>query len=279
MAAGKRTDTTEETPGGIQHTMTFADRTTFAVKQIARVLADTLIPPACLACHQPLATHDTICAKCWSNVTFIRPPICDSLGIPLPFDPGNSDGQPLFSAAALARPRSYDRARATAIFSGVMRDLIHALKYGDRHDARYLFGRWLLQTAGDLLEDANLIIPVPLHPRRLFSRRFNQSAILALELSKLAGRPYEPLILHRRTNTISQVGLSREQRRKNLQGAFAVPPTVANRILGKNVLLVDDVITTGTTVEACARVLKKAGAARVDVAALAIVADDHQISP
>lgn len=231
---------------------------------------DVLIPPVCLACRQPLATHDTICATCWARVKFIHPPVCDRLGIPLPYDPGAPGGSLPVSAAALADPPDYERARAAAQFDGVMRDLVLAFKYADRHEGRRLFGRWLHQAARPLLADADLIVPVPLHPRRLRSRRFNQSALLAQELARLTGLPYAPLILTRDRDTVSQVGLTRDQRRHNLQGAFSVTPAGANRIHGLSILLVDDVITTGTTTNTCAR---------VDVTALAIVTDDSRINP
>ncbi|HUS96444.1 MAG TPA: ComF family protein, partial [Hyphomicrobiaceae bacterium] len=217
--------------------MTLARLTTRAVGFAARAITDTLIPPACVACREPLITHDTVCAACWSDIAFIQPPLCDRLGIPLPFDPGSGSGGPLLSAPALANPPAYDRARVVAAFSGVMRDLIHGLKYADRHDAKRLFGRWLHQAANQLLDDTHLIMPVPLHPGRLLSRRYNQSALLAIELARLSGRPYEPMILRRRRRTISQVGLSRDQRRRNLQGAFAVPPTLITHIADRNILL------------------------------------------
>lgn len=244
-----------------------------------RGLADTLIPPQCLACRHPLSTHDTICAPCWSEIAFIRPPLCDVLGIPLPFDPGTGAGGPVVSAGALANPPHYDRARVAAQFGGVMRDLIHAFKYADRHDPRRLFGRWLAQAAQTLIADADLMIPVPLHPQRLRARRYNQSAILAQELSRITRLPCSMDTLVRRRRTSPQVGLTRDQRRQNLQSAFTVSGAAANRIIGQRILLVDDVITTGTTIDTCARVLKRAGASAVDVVALAIVTDDSRINP
>lgn len=257
--------------------MTLTIASTF--RHVARAVADTLIPPLCLACHGPLADHDALCACCWSEITFIHPPVCDRLGIPLPYDPGTTDGEPLVSAAAIAKSPDYDRARAAAQFDGVVRNLIHGLKYADRHDARRLFGNWLAGAAAALLADADLLVPVPLHPRRLLSRRFNQSAIVAAELAHRSGTPLRTDVLLRRRNTASQVGLTRDQRRQNLQGAFHVPDAARRRIEGRAILLVDDVITTGTTINACARVLKRAGARRVDVVAIAMVTDDSRINP
>jgi ComF family protein len=154
-----------------------------------------------------------------------------------------------------------------------MRDLVHDLKFRDRHDARRLFGRWLVEAGAELLAGADAIVPVPLTRWRLLGRRFNQAAILAEEISRLTDTPAEPLALVRTRRTQPQVGLTRVQRRKNVAGAFAVASSHAAKISGARVVLVDDVITTGATARACARALKRAGAARVDVLALAMVTD------
>lgn len=232
-------------------------------------LSDLVMPPVCLVCREPVGAHDALCARCWREIDFIRPPLCDRLGMPLPFDTGG----PIVSAAAVAEPPSYDRARAVAAHTGSMRALVHALKFHDRHDARRLLGRWLVEAGRELLSDAEVVVPVPLARRRLLARRFNQAAILAREVARLADLGYEPLLLARTRATASQVGLSRGQRRRNVAGAFAVPRRFATRAQGRNILLVDDVITTGSTAGACARALRRAGAARVDVLALAMVTD------
>jgi ComF family protein len=165
----------------------------------------------------------------------------------------------------------YDRARAVAVFSSGMQELIHGLKYSDRHDGRRLFGRWLVAAGAELLADADVLVPVPLNRWRLLSRRFNQSALLAQEVARLSGVDYAPLALSRVRATASQVGMTREERRRNVTGAFAVPARAVGQVAGRRIVLVDDVITTGATVQAAARVLKAAGAARVDVLALAVV--------
>ncbi len=238
------------------------------VSTAARRTADWLLPPVCLACHRHVAAHDSLCGVCWREIHFIRGPMCDVLGIPLPAT--ELEGR-IISAAALAFPPDYDRARAVAHFNGAMRRLVHQLKYHDRHEARDLFGRWLISAGADLIEDADLIIPVPLNRRRLLWRRFNQSALLALEVARDSGRPYEPLLLQRVKRTPPQVGLSLVQRRDNVRGAFRVPKGARSKLEGRRVLLVEDVITTGATVNACARELKRAGAQRVDVLALGLV--------
>jgi ComF family protein len=182
----------------------------------------------------------------------------------LPYDTGNLS----LSAAAIAAPPVYDRARAVARHSGVMRDLIHGFKYRDRHEGVALFGRWLKAAGAELLIDADLIVPVPLYRSRLWSRRFNQSAMLALAVGRLASVPVDLALLARVKRTASQVGLKPAERRRNVAGAFRVARG-RSHLRGKKIVVVDDVITTGATAESCARVLKRAGAARVDVLALA----------
>jgi ComF family protein len=237
--------------------------------------ADLVLPPVCIACRRPLASHDALCAGCWSGVKFIRPPLCDRLGIPLPFDIGGK----AISAQAAANPPVYDRARAVAHFDGVLRDLVHQFKYGDNHIARRLFGRWLLHAGHELLQDADLIVPVPLYRWRLLSRRFNQAAVLARELHALSGVAWDPLALVRKRRTASQVGLTSDQRRRNVRAAFAVPPERQPKVERRRIVLLDDVVTTGATAEACAAALKEAGAEAVDVLALGLVTSEALINP
>ena len=227
-------------------------------------LADLLLPPVCIACRKRIGAHGLLCGDCWTKIDFIAPPLCDRLGVPLPYETGS----PSLSAAAIAEPPVYDRARAAARYSSTMRELIQSFKYGDRHEGVPLFGRWMASAGAELLANADVIVPVPLYRWRLWSRRFNQSAMLAQAVGRLTGVPVDCFLLARVKRTHAQVGLSAAQRRKNVAGAFRV--TAAKGALrGKRIVVVDDVITTGATAEACARVLKRVGAARVDILALA----------
>ena len=228
-------------------------------------LADLLLPPVCIACRRRIGSHRLLCGACFASIDFIAPPLCTRLGIPLPYEAG----EPPLSAAAIASPPVYDRARAAARYSDTMRELIQSFKYRDRHEGLPLFARWLAKAGAELLAEADLIVPVPLYPSRLWWRRFNQSAMLALSVGKLTGVPVDCSVLKRVKRTSSQVGLTAEQRRRNVAGAFRVDKTLRARIKGRKLVVVDDVITTGATAESCARALQRAGAARVDVLALA----------
>lgn len=239
-----------------------------------RSVSDILVPPLCTACRAPLADHDALCPECWRGIDFIRAPLCDRLGLPLPFDTGGT----MVSAAAVADPPAYDRARAVARFDGTMRRLVHDLKFHDRHDTLALLARLMTHAGADLLRDADALVPVPLNRWRLLSRRFNQAALLASAVAGLTSVPYRPTALARTRHTPRQVDLTREQRRTNVAGAFTVPPRHRREVEDHAIVVVDDVITTGETAEACARALKRAGARRVDVLALGLVSDRARVT-
>ncbi|MGB0085922.1 MAG: ComF family protein [Rhodomicrobiaceae bacterium] len=231
-----------------------------------RYASDLILPPVCIHCHRPVASHGVLCAACWRDIQFITPPVCGRLGLPLPYAE-----TPSISAMALRHPPLYGRARAAARFDGVMRRLIHSFKYADRHEAASFFARLMHAAGGELIRDAEILMPVPLHRGRLWKRRYNQAAILAKRLAANTGLPLDLSGLRRVRQTPSQVGLSSHERRENVAAAFAVGRGAAARLRGKRVLLIDDVITTGSTLGACAQVLKDAGAAEVDCLALAMV--------
>lgn len=235
---------------------------------------DLLFPPSCTACGEPVADRDTLCPECWQQIEFIVPPLCNRLGIRLPFATGNE----MVSAAAAARPPLYARARAIGHYDGPLRRLVHALKFHDRQDVRHILATWLCRAGRQLITDADIIIPVPLYRRRLLTRRYNQSALLAAEIARLTGMRSHPLALERTRRTKTQVGLTAKQRQQNVRGAFKVPPRYKQLIEGRRILLVDDVITTGATVEACTRALLDNKAKNIDVLAIALVADPLRVT-
>ena len=206
-------------------------------------------------------------AQGWMRIAFLDDPVCDGCGLPFPYDQGDGVRCP----ACAARPRTFARARAACLYDEHSRELILKLKHADRPEIGALFARWLLRAAAPLLEDCELIAPVPLHPSRLFARRYNQAAEIARPLCRLAGRTYLPDALLRRRATAIQGGKSGRGRRVNVKGAFEVPAARRRRIEGRRVLLVDDVLTTGATAEACAKALLAGGARAVDLAVVARV--------
>jgi len=237
--------------------------------RLGRFFVDAILPPTCLACRVPVGEGGGLCPRCWAGAGFIERPFCERLGTPFPSDYGGA----LMSPAALADPPAYGRARAVARYGDVVRDLVHLLKYGDRLDLVQTLGRWMARAGGELLVDADLLVPVPLHWTRLWQRRFNQSSALARAISKLSGVPAVDHVLARARATPPQFGLPRKDRAKNVQSAFEVPKAARGEIKGRKLVLVDDVLTTGATVDACTKALLRAGAARVDVLVLARVVD------
>ncbi len=231
------------------------------------VALDAALPPLCASCRTPLGNLGGLCPACWSRVSFIAPPYCERLGIPFAYDPGPG----ILSMEAIADPPAYGRARAAVRYDDVARDLVHRLKYGDRLDLATLMGRWMARAGQELFDDADALVPVPLHWRRLWGRRFNQAAALARAVAVGRGVPVLTAALKRTRATPQQVGLSRSARAENVQGAFAVARDGKVAVEGKRLILVDDVLTSGATVDACSRALLRAGARNVDVLVFARV--------
>ena len=201
-------------------------------------------------------------------MTFLEGALCAHCGAPFDIDPGAES----VCGPCYARPHAFDRARALVRYDDASKGLILAFKHGDRLDHAPAFARWMERIGRPLLAEADLIVPVPLHRWRLWARRYNQAAILAERLARGAAKPFEPLALERKRATPSQGAMANAKaRRRNVLGAFGVPPVKTALIRGKRVLLVDDVFTTGATLDACARALKRAGAREVDALTLARV--------
>ena len=234
----------------------------------ARATLDIALPTLCVSCREPV-TGDGLCAACWSQLSFIAPPYCARLGIPFVYDPGPG----LLSMEAIASPPAYQRARAAVRYDDVARTLVHALKYQDRTDLAPTMGRWMARAGNELLKEADALIPVPLHWQRGWSRRYNQSGALARVIAAQADIPVWGDVLQRTRQTRQQVGLSRAERSRNVQGAFSVAAEKKSAIHGRRVILIDDVLTSGATVDTCARALLRARAASVDVLVFARVVE------
>jgi ComF family protein len=250
-----------------------ADAIPAVMRAVLRTALDLALPPLCPSCREPVEGQ-ALCAACWSKLCFITRPYCERLGIPFVYDPGPG----ILSMEAIADPPAYQRARAAVRFDGISRALVHALKYGDRLDLAPMMGRWISHAGRELLTEADALIPVPLHWRRMWARRFNQSAMLAAVISAESGVPVAASALKRVKPTAQQVGLTRTERAANVQGAFRVPPEAKGAVAGRRLVLVDDVLTSGATVDGCARALLRAGAANVDVLIFARVAEPVRTS-
>ena len=223
-------------------------------------ILNLLFPVTCIHCHAPVQERrwGGACPECWSSLIRLEPPFCVKCGEPAPAIEG-------LCGLCIKDEHAFDFARSALLFTRTLREIIHHLKYSDRVS--------LAKPLGDILKECmerepftgNLIIPVPLHPSRERERGFNQAELLATRL----GRPVATRLLRRRKNTQSQTGLSRNQRKRNLAAAFETRGEVKG-----TVIVVDDVYTTGSTMDEIARTLKRAGAERVEVLTVARVAND-----
>jgi ComF family protein len=232
------------------------------------VALDFFYPPTCLACPASVQKHDLLCAQCWWQMPFITRPFCDRLGIPLPVDYGG----PLRSMRAMVDPPVFNQARSAALYDGIARDLVHRLKYSDKVELVEPMAQWMARAGEDFFHDRPLMVPVPMHWWRFLWRRFNQAALLAAKIGQLKDVEVLFHALRRVRRTRPQPGLTKAERADNLKDAFRVDGPEAVHIRGRHIVLVDDVLTSGATANACARVLLKAGAKSVDLLCFACVA-------
>lgn len=235
-----------------------------ALVRLMRLVVDAVLPPTCLSCGALVSEPGALCPACWEKIGFLAPPHCSACGHPFDFETG---GEALCGPCLNQAP-PWRHARAVFRYDEHSRPLVLRFKHGDRLEGAPAFARWMARAGAELLAEADVIVPVPLHQFRLLSRRYNQAAVLALALGRMTGIAVVPDLLVRTRRTPSQGHMNREERRKNVRGAFQLRERRHSLIQGKSVLLIDDVLTTGATLGECARVLTKAGAAAVDVLTL-----------
>lgn len=231
------------------------------LRGLAGAVLDLVYPPACAGCGVLLGGRDSLCPHCWSTLALIERPFCEVLGTPFSHDLGPG----ILSADAIANPPPFDRLRSVALYDDLARTLVHALKYRDRTDLAPMMAAWMLRAGDGAVQAADIIVPVPLHRFRLVWRKFNQSAELARALGALSTKPVLIDGVRRTKRTRRQVGLGPRAREDNVRGAFSITQEGHEALIGRRVVLVDDVYTTGATVSAIARTLKRAGVADVTV--------------
>lgn len=232
---------------------------------------EAIYPPRCLGCGDLVTSDFGLCGTCWRDTPFIDGTVCESCGVPLI---GATDGHRIECDDCMGHPRPWTDGRSALLYSGRARRIILALKHGDRPELARPAGLWMARAAKPVLRDSMLIAPVPLHWTRLARRRYNQSALLAQSVGRATGLPVCPDLLVRLVSTPMLEGMTAAQRDELLTGAIGAHPRRRHRMTGQNVLLVDDVMTSGATFAACARACLNAGANQVFVLALARVSRD-----
>lgn len=250
------------TDGKTQFLMWGIKKIITTIRQAVHMVLDVLLPPKCLKCSTRLADAHNICPNCWKNLHFISDPKCNGCGFPFGSELGvdYSILGETYCAACQTSPHTFDMAASALRYDDESRSMVIGFKHQDRTEYTQYFSKIIRQAGRDFWNDADILVPVPLHKRRLLSRRYNQSALLSECLSRQLGIPHIPEALERTKNTPPQQG-NLNKRSKNVRGAFKAKKYVD--LEGKNIVLIDDVYTTGSTADSCAKALKAAGANKV----------------
>lgn len=230
-----------------------------------------IYPPRCLGCGDTVDSDFGLCGVCWGQTEFIGGSSCDSCGTPLP---GDVHGETVHCDTCIRAPKPWAHGRAALAYGGMGRKLVLQLKHGDRQEIARPAAAWMRMSVQSLLTEKTLIAPVPLHWLRLAKRRYNQSALIAKQLAEMTGCDWCADLLERPRRTLSLDGKTRAERAEILSGAIRIHPRRKHRIVGRSVLLVDDVMTTGATLAACTEACIAAGADQVSVSVLARVVKD-----
>ena len=234
---------------------------------------DLILPPRCPVSGDIVPEVGAISPSAWKELNFIAAPYCGCCGVPFSVDDVGNDCTPedFLCAICLATPRSFDKARSLLTYNDGSRKMILAFKHGDAIHLHTTLAPLLTRLGQDFLKPDAVIVPVPLHWRRLVKRRYNQAAILGIEIAKWAGLQCWPDALIRTRHTPPQGHKTAKDRHQNVAHAFDIHPRYFQKISGRNIVLVDDVFTTGATLEECAKVLKAAGATSVNILTVARV--------
>ncbi len=236
------------------------------VKEFARTVLDYVYPPTCVSCNIAVGVANSLCPKCWRGLRPITAPLCPVLGLPFEV----SIGPDARSAEAIANPPPFRRARSALVHNDVASAIVSRLKFGDRPELAGFCAGLMLGAGAELFgkkkgQKEPVLVPVPLHRSRQWQRRYNQANELARFLGRVGGMEVLPMLVRRSRATPAQIGLSARQRARNVAGAFEATPGILEAVAGRRVVIVDDVITTGSTVNALSKILIKKGIGQVDV--------------
>ncbi|WP_236823847.1 MULTISPECIES: ComF family protein [unclassified Bartonella] len=245
------------------------------MNKLIKRLITILYPPICYGCAKIVSDYGIICPGCWKDLQFITKPYCPIMGTPFAYDMGEG----FLSGEAIQNPPPFSSLRSAVVHKGLARTLAKQLKYGDRLELVSFMANSMILAGHEIINDCDFIIPIPLHFRRFFVRRYNQSAELARYIAEKKKKPFKPGWLVRYRHTRPQVGLYAKERKMNMQNAFKVPSEVKTHLKGRSILLVDDVLTTGVTVTVAAKTLKHAGAQKVNVLTFSRVLKDNFTLP
>jgi len=240
-------------------------------RRVLGPVLDFALPPRCPGCGAVTAEPHRFCLACWSDLVFLGDPCCARCALPFDYDAGAD----ALCGACLAHPPRYDRLRAAVAYGEIPRTVALKLKYGGRPGIAETVARFMARHVA--AEEGAILVPVPLHRWRIWRRGYNQAALIATALSRRSGLTTRLDLIERVRRTPPLKGLNPRERRDALRGAFRVPPRHKAEVKGRRFLLIDDVYTSGATANGCARALKRAGAAQVDVLAWARVVkgEDH----
>ncbi len=239
----------------------------FSFKSLFSSSLDLILPHICPACEQPVSARGLLCTACFPRLTQIAEPLCRCCGVP--FESREQANRQGFCPHCEAEHPAFHRARSVFLYDDASKNLVLPLKHADRTDLAASLAPFLQRAGREFWPECDLILPVPLHRSRLIERRFNQSALLARRLGRLVGRKVlaDGLVRIKRTRPLGDLG--RAERAEELDGSVIVNPRWQNAFRGKHIVVVDDVMTSGATVQACALALRGAGAAKIDAVAVA----------